>query len=47
MQYGSIVLFFMIILAPLLPAVVAGVRGGYERFQMLSRRRRKAVAADG
>ena len=42
MQYAPVIVFFLIILTPLLPALVHAARSGYERFQVLGRIRRRA-----
>jgi hypothetical protein len=44
MPYAPVIVFFLIILTPLLPALVRAVRSGYERFQVLGRRHRRAGA---
>ncbi|WP_156622870.1 hypothetical protein [Mycobacterium sp. 1164966.3] len=42
MQYAPVIVFFLIILTPLLPALVHGARSGYERFPVLGHRHRGA-----
>lgn len=44
MQYAPAIAFFLIILTPLLPALVHGMRCVYERYQALGRRSRSARA---